>query len=279
MDRPSAKRAPASPATRAARRLEQPVLSAFVKIARRQQRRGNYTPAMERALAQVLPGLPMTNSKREGRTKSPAVRAVIDRFHTLYYDDRRTWRQTKFLGTTTWKCPFDLWMYQELVYNLRPGLIIETGTAYGGSAMFLGWLCDLVGHGEVVSVDIKPKVDVLPEHPRVTYLTGSSVDPAIVEKVRGMIPEGEPVVVILDSDHKAKHVLRELEAYSGMVTPGSYLIVEDTNINGHPVRLQHGPGPMEALNKFLKTTDAFDIDKTMQRYHLTQNPRGFLRKR
>src|SRR3954469_3611160 len=128
----------ASPATRAARRLEQPALKAFARIAQRQKRRGSYTPAMEKTLAEVLSGLRMTNSKREGRTKSPAVRAVIDQFHTLYYDDRRTWRQTKFLGTTTWKCPFDLWMYQEIIYDLRPGLIVETGTAYGGSAQFLG---------------------------------------------------------------------------------------------------------------------------------------------
>src|SRR4051794_6419540 len=101
MAQPSTAGSSESLASRAARRLEQPVLNAFVRIAQRQKRRGSYTPAMEKAVAEVLPGLRMTNSKREGRTKSPAVRAVIDQFHTLYYDDRRTWRQTKFLGTTT----------------------------------------------------------------------------------------------------------------------------------------------------------------------------------
>jgi cephalosporin hydroxylase len=265
-------------ATRAARRMEEPVIRAFVALAERQRKRGSYTKAVEQALGEVLPGLRMTNTEREPRTKSPAVQAVKDQFHKLFYDDKGTWRQTKWLGTTTWKCPFDLWMYQEIIHALKPGLIIETGTAYGGSANYMGFVCDTLGKGEIVSVDLSPKPN-LPPHPRVTYITGSSTDPVIVDKVRGMIPADQPVMVILDSDHSERHVYNELQIYADMVTPGSYLIVEDTNVNGHPAHPRHGAGPMEALERFLDERDDFVTDSSKERYHLSLNPRGFLRKK
>jgi cephalosporin hydroxylase len=87
------------------------------------------------------------------------------------------------------------------------------------------------------------------------------------------------VLVILDSDHSREHVLDELRLYAGLVTPGSYLVVEDTNVNGHPVFAEHGPGPMEALEAFLAETDEFEVDATREKFFLTFNPRGFLRKR
>jgi cephalosporin hydroxylase len=87
------------------------------------------------------------------------------------------------------------------------------------------------------------------------------------------------VLVILDSDHSRDHVLDELRIYSRWVTPGSYLIVEDTNVNDHPALPEHGPGPMEALEEFLAETDEFEIDAPREKFFLTFNPRGFLRKR
>jgi cephalosporin hydroxylase len=231
----------------------------------------------ERHLARLLEQLKVTENRR-ARLKSPAVRELIDAFHRLWYDDRGTWRATKWQGVTTWKCPLDLWLYQEMIHALRPGLIIETGTAYGGSATYMGWLCDIIDNGRIVSVDIAPKTDELPRHPRVTYLRGSSTDPSIVEQVRDMITPGEPVMVILDSDHSEAHVRNELLAYADLVTPGSYLIVEDTNVNGHPAHPRHGPGPMEALNWFLSQRSDFTIDESKHRYHLTLNPRGYLKR-
>jgi cephalosporin hydroxylase len=235
------------------------------------------TPATERRLRQDLDRLPMV--EEGARRKSPAVRGVVDAFHRLFYEDRGTWRRTRWQGIKTWKCPLDLWMYQEIIHRVRPGLIIETGTAFGGSAHFLGSLCDLVGTGRVVSIDIAPKTEDLPEHPRVTYVRGSSTDPAIVENVKAMAPPGEPVLVILDSDHREAHVRNELSAYADLVTPGSYVIVEDTNVNGHPAFPDFGPGPMEAVDWFLDQRSDFKIDHSMQRYHLTLNPRGFLKRR
>jgi cephalosporin hydroxylase len=313
-------------ARRAMRTVEEPVIRAFVALAKRQLGRGGYTPAFEQAIVDVLPGLTLRDSggkplkpsselsavieqfekayvdgegyvnqageqviaplmKRirmtrggKPRTWSPAVDAVTEQFHKLYYDDKGTWHKTRWLGTKALKCPFDMWMYQELIVDIRPTLIVETGTAYGGSANYMARIMDLIDHGEIVSVDLAPKPN-LPQHPRVTYITGSSTDPVIVDKVRGMLPADEPVLVILDSDHREPHVYNELQVYADMVSSGSYLIVEDTNVNGHPVHLKHGPGPMEALDRFLAERDDFEIDRSMERYHLSQNPRGYLRRK
>ena len=101
---------------------------------------------------------------------------VVARFHKLYYQARErgiTWGDTYWLGTQVLKCPFDLWVYQEILFSARPGLIIETGTYKGVSALFLACICDLIGTGHVVSVDIAFR-DGRPEHSRITYLTGSS---------------------------------------------------------------------------------------------------------
>lgn len=208
----------------------------------------------------------------------PEVRAqqtVVDQFHRLYYNDPETWRKTSWLGVTTWKTPLDMWVYQEIVQELRPQLIVECGTAFGGSAYFLACICDLVGSGQIVTIDIATDPQ-RPVHPRITYLHGSSVDPQLAERVRAMAPADGHVLVILDSDHTEPHVTRELTAYAGMVTPGSYLIVEDTNVNNHPVFPAFGPGPMEAVDKFLQRNDDFIVDLAREKYHLTFNPRGFL---
>jgi len=212
------------------------------------------------------------------RLPSPVVReAIADQFSRLYYHDRRTWRQTYWFGTPTWKCPLDLWLYQELLHEVEPDLIVETGTAFGGSANYLAWLCDRVDRGRIVSVDIEARPG-RPEHPRVTYLQGSSTDPAVVDRVRALIPAGARVLVILDSDHSEAHVLAELRAYADLVTPRSYVIVEDSNVNGHPVLPDFGPGPMEALEQFLRERPDFLVDETREKFYLTFNPRGYLRR-
>ncbi len=264
------------------RKAERPILAAFLSIVERQARVGAVQPAVERVLATALRQVQMTQEQRGGRStprlRSPVVQAVVDQFHNLYYEDRGTWRQNTWQGVTTFKCPLDLWLYAEIVHRLRPGLIVETGTAYGGSASYLGMLLDLAAHGSVVSVDINPK-PVRPIHPRVTYVPGSSTDPAIVDVVRARLPtDGSPVMVILDSDHSERHVYQELLLYADMVTRGSYLIIEDTNVNGHPTHPGHGPGPMEAAVRFLAERSDFRVDRSMHRFHLTQNPRGFLKR-
>src|SRR5262245_27601168 len=109
---------------------------------------------------------------------------AIDAFHELYYDSReQTWGNSFWLGHRALKCPFDLWIYQEILYEVQPELIIETGTYLGGSALFLASICDLLGHGEVVTIDADRR-EGLPRHPRITYLTGSSTSRGVLGRVR-----------------------------------------------------------------------------------------------
>ena len=204
---------------------------------------------------------------------------TIDAFHRLYYEaEDDTWKKTFWLGRTVRKCPLDLWAYQEILAETKPDVIVETGTYMGGSALFLASVCDLLGHGKVVTVDISAPAG-RPRHRRITYLVGSSVDPDVVGRVRRRARRARRVMVILDSDHSRDHVLRELELYSALVTPGCYLVVEDTNVNGHPVSPEFGPGPMEAVEAFLEATNDFEVDRSREKLLLTFNPSGYLRRR
>jgi cephalosporin hydroxylase len=200
---------------------------------------------------------------------------ITNMFHHIYYDSR-VWERTHWLGFPLLKCPLDTWIYQEIIYETRPDVIIETGTFQGGSALFMAFICDMVGNGEIVTIDIAGQQR--PAHPRITYLTGSSTSPEIVDRVAELIKNKEKRLVILDSDHSREHVLNELRIYGNFVSQSSYLIVEDTNINGHPVRPDFGPGPMEAVEEFLRGNDLFVIDKAREKFFLTQNPNGYLRR-
>ena len=181
-----------------------------------------------------------------------------------------------WFGYRTLKCPLDLWTYQEILVETRPDLVVECGTRYGGSAYYIASIMDLLGHGRVLTIDIEP-AEGRPTHPRITYLLGSSTDPSIVADVRRQA-SGKRTMVILDSDHSQAHVAGELAAYRDVVSVGSYLIVEDTDVNGHPVHPDFGPGPMEALDAFLATTSDFVIDADREQFLMTLNPKGFLKR-
>lgn len=210
------------------------------------------------------------------------VRSVgTDWFNRIFYYYGeifdQTWKGTTWRGVTVQKFPTDLWLHQELIMSVQPDLIIETGTLYGGSAMYFASLLDLLGRGDVVSVDISPQ-SPLPEHPRVTFVTGSSVAPDIVERVEQHVARASVVYVVLDSDHSESHVYKELEVYSRFVTAGSYMVVEDGTVNGHPVLPEFGPGPLEAQNRWLPTQSDFVVDPASYKFLLTNNPHGVLKK-
>jgi cephalosporin hydroxylase len=205
-------------------------------------------------------------------------RRVVRPFHRLFYaSGKQTWSNTHWLGVAAQKCAFDLWVYQEILHELRPAVIVECGTANGGSTLFLASVCDLLGDGEVITVDILDQPG-RPSHERITYLTGSSTAPEIVRRVEELVGDRAPVLVILDSDHTRDHVLNELGLYAPLVSPGSYLIVEDSNVNGHPVASDFGPGPAEAVERFLAESDEFEVDRSREKFFLTFNPSGYLRK-
>lgn len=224
---------------------------------------------------------------REQPALSPEEEEVVRRFHELYYrrwlpgtrgkEERADTLNLSWFGHHLIKCPLDLWIYQELLVRTRPDFVVETGTWYGGSALYFAMHLDHIGHGRVITVDTAVKPN-RPEHPRITYLTGSSVDPAILGHVRDTVGTHRAMVV-LDSDHHADHVYDEMIAYSPLVQPGDYMIIEDTNVNGHPAYPDFGPGPMEAVDKFLAERDEFIIDRRCERFLMTLYPRGYLRRR
>ncbi len=209
-----------------------------------------------------------------------ADRKLIDDFHRLYYSfsifGRSSERMTWF-GIPVYKTPQDLWSYQEILFEIKPDIIVECGTAAGGSAYYLAALCDLLGKGEVITIDCEERKD-RPQHPRISYVLGNSANENIYEQVKSRTEGAKTVMCILDSDHSMRHVLREMNLYSNLVTIGSYLIVEDSNINGHPVFFEHGPGPMEALIEFLASDKRFKPDHTREKFLMTYNPNGYLQK-
>ncbi len=219
-------------------------------------------------------------AERKQPQLSPDQVSLVNQFHDLYY---RRWLSgdadtinLSWFGFRVLKCPMDLWVYQELIVRMRPDVVVETGTFDGGSALFMAMIFDQIGHGRVISVDIEDKPE-RPQHPRIRYITGSSTDPAIVADVYKDVG-GRPAMVILDSDHSAGHVYNEILAYQKLVPLAGYLIVEDTNVNGHPTFPEYGPGPMEALDRFLGESKEFEIDERCERFMMTLNPRGYLRR-
>lgn len=202
-------------------------------------------------------------------------RASVERAHDVLYNSD-AWTKATWLGAQALKNPLDLWIYQEIMVETRPELIVETGTYRGGSALFLASMCDLVGAGEVVSIDIEPLREDYPQHPRLTYLGGrSSTDADVVAEVRERAA-GRSTLVILDSDHTQGHVEAELAVYAPLVPVGCYLIVEDSNIGR--IRKDLLPGPFEAIETFLVGSDAFEIDRTREKFLITFNPSGYLRR-
>lgn len=208
-----------------------------------------------------------------------AIGEVINDFHKALYHH---FLGVEFMGVQTLQTPMDLFAFQEILYENRPDLIIETGSYKGGSALFLACMCDILDHGQVISIDLLPIWDRLtsarrPEHERITWLKGDSVSKEVRRLVDVEASKARTIMVILDSDHSRGHVARELQAYAPLVSVGHYLIVQDTNLNGHPVNLEHGPGPWEAVGKFLEDQDgAFAIDVSREKWLVSFNPGGFL---
>jgi len=204
---------------------------------------------------------------------------TLDRFHEMYFRflEQKSGLQISWLGNQTGKIPADLWIYQEMIVELKPEVIVECGTHLGGSAMFLASICQLIGKGRVVTVDLYPRPS-RPSHHLVDYVNGSSIDPDIVKSVKANVGDAKNVLVILDSDHSRDHVLSEMRAYKDLVPVDGYLIVEDTFLNGHPSHADFGPGPMEAIDDFLAGDVGFVIDRKKEHLLFTLNRRGFLRR-
>ena len=207
-------------------------------------------------------------------------RELVEQFNDLFY--RLHGGGIRWKGSTIIKNPCDLWVICELLEDIKPRVILETGTAEGGSALWLADISNLLGvQTEIVTIDINPKCNFTQTgiHQVIGYST-DNVTVATVKKLIGEIQARKQgaVMVFLDSDHTKGNVDRELSIYSELVTKGSYLVVEDTNINGHPSFPTHGPGPHEAVQEFLLMHPNFVADRAREKYLLTFNPGGYLRR-
>lgn len=202
-----------------------------------------------------------------------------------------------WLGHPVWQLPEDLMRLQEVVFRVRPDVIIETGVFHGGSLVFDATLCEAVGQGRVIGIDLH--IDphdrgALERHPlakRISVIEGDSASNEVFERVSGSIRAEETVLVLLDSCHTKEHVARELELYSRLITPGSYIVVAD----GIMRDLTDVPGgdkawvmdnPLAAADEFLKGHPEFVREQPSWLCHdgpLTENitywTGGWLRKK
>ncbi|HET7541379.1 MAG TPA: CmcI family methyltransferase [Polyangiaceae bacterium] len=193
---------------------------------------------------------------------------VIDAYHLYWYHSDQTWQKNKYLGFEVKQAPSDLWIYQELIFAQRPRFILQTGVSQGGSVVFFAHLLDLIQAPpsalvigvDIVLTDAAKRID----HPRVRLIEGSSVSSDTIETIRSLVPN-QRGFVSLDSDHSREHVLAELRAYAQFVELGSHMVAEDTNVNGHPVFPDFGPGPYEAVEDFLASDTGFVRDDAVWR--------------
>jgi cephalosporin hydroxylase len=205
---------------------------------------------------------------------------VLTRFLSLWGTNSRGLFSNTWLGIGTIQNPFDVWITQEILYEVKPDFVVETGTFRGGSAAVWATLLEQINpEARVITVDIEDHVTTAKDLPivqrKVDFLVGSSTDPAIVAEIAKRV-EGGKVLVILDSLHTKEHVLDEMKAYSPLVDVGSYLIVQDTGM-AVPAAKNFGWANL-AVDEFLAGNDEFTIDHARERLVMTNNPGGFLKR-
>ena len=220
-------------------------------------------------------------TERKQQMPDEKQREMMKLFH-----DIPVWRNMWFQNVRIEKNPLDLWMMQQVIYETQPEFIVETGTWRGGSALY--WAHTLTGMGldksRVITVDIQNLNGNAAANPLwkkyVTFMLGSSTDSKIVGEIQKLVA-GHKTLVVLDSDHSMKHVLNEMHAYGPMVTNKSYLVVEDTHIDGVPTQKDFGPGPLAAVQLYLKEPGGkeFTQDFTREAMIMTFNPGGWLRRK
>ena len=197
-----------------------------------------------------------------------------------------------WLGRPIIQYPQDMIAMQEIIWQVKPDLIIETGIAHGGSLIFYASLLELIGNnGKVLGIDIdirehnKEEVEKHPLFKRIILIEGSSIDPKVIEKVKKQASKARKAVVVLDSNHTHEHVLKEMQLYSTFVKIGSYLVVFDTIIEDLPEKLfsdrpwGKGNNPRTAVNEFMKTNHDFEVDKNIEdKILISVAPNGYLKR-
>jgi cephalosporin hydroxylase len=203
-------------------------------------------------------------------------------YHKWYYERDKVWITTRFLGITTMKSACDMWNYQEIISGMKPAVIVEFGSYAGGSAIYFNTIGRAVNPDlKVLSVDIDhslldPRVS---DYPEIEFLESSSTDAGVARRICELREANPgPAFYILDSDHTRDHVLAEMINIRDTLQAGDYVIVEDSNINGHPVARNWGAGPYEAMEEYFRRYPD-DYSRDTQREHrfaFTFATNGFL---
>lgn len=198
------------------------------------------------------------------------------------------WKNIKYKGVPLYKYPSDLVTYQEIIFDTKPNVIIETGTCMGSSATFFldTMIACKIENPKVISIERLPYIREAPDTLGITFLVGSSLEPNIFNTVQSLINKTDKIMVSLDSDHIEDHVLKELNLYSNLVSEGCYLVVEDTFLGEYGVfttddesrfRPDTGKTPKDAVDRFLFTNKNFVIDTNRNKL-ISMNPNGYLLK-
>ncbi|MBN1275017.1 class I SAM-dependent methyltransferase [Candidatus Woesearchaeota archaeon] len=194
-----------------------------------------------------------------------------------------------WLGVPIIQSPEDIVLMQELIYDLKPDVIIDIGIAHGGSLVYYASLLELIGKGEVIGVDIDIREhnrEVLEDHPlfkRIKLLQGDSSSPDMFSKVKALIPDDASVLLCLDSNHTKNHVLNELRLYHSLIKVGGYIVIFDTATSklaemGSCEKMYIKNGPKEGVEVFLKENDSFVIDKKFNKLVVGTSPDGYLKR-
>jgi cephalosporin hydroxylase len=196
-----------------------------------------------------------------------------------------------WMGRPIIQYPQDMVAMQELIWEIKPDVIIETGIAHGGSLIYYASLLELIGNGEVIGIDIdirKHNREEIEKHPmfkRIRMIEGSSVSPDVVNEVKALCNGKQKILVCLDSNHTHEHVLQELQLYAPFVSLNSYIVVFDTIVEDLPNNYlpgrawNRGDNPKTAVWEFLKENDGFEIDHSIDhKLLISVAPEGYLKR-
>lgn len=219
----------------------------------------------------------------------PALKKDSKNWIRTSWENRLSY-EVAWLGVPVIQLPEDLMLMQELIFTVKPDVIIETGVAHGGSLIFYSSLLELLGKGKVIGVDIEIRShnrETIEKHPmskRIILVEGDSVAEKTIKTVEKSIDRDSTVLLCLDSNHTKEHVLKELKTYNKFVTPGSYIVVFDTimpelkGLIGAPDDCDIN-NPLEAIKEFLVSNNNFEIDDGFSKFYVSYCPSGFLRRK
>ncbi len=242
---------------------------------------------------QARPGSKLTlDNHGERSTVDLYSREGLDMLSNLWIKvaaEHRVMYEPTWLGRPIIQFPSDIVAIQELLWQVRPDVVIETGVAHGGSLILSASLLELIGKGKVIGIDIEIRphnraaIEAHPLKRRIELIEGSSIAPETLTTVRNLVADAKAVLVIFDSNHSHAHVLQELDLYAPFVTPGSYMVAHDgaqawvCEIPSAKPAWRDG-GPLDAIHEFLTVHKEFRIDPRFTRFGITCSPSGYLKR-